>query len=61
MVDFIKGAIKKPGALTKQAKKAGMSVKSFESKVLKNPKNYSATTVRRANLSKTLRKVRKKK
>lgn len=61
MVDFIKGAIKNPGAFTKQAKKAGMTVKGFESKVLKNPKNYSATTVRRANLSKTLRKVRKKK
>jgi len=61
MVDFIKKAIKKPGAFTAQAKKAGMSVKGFESKVLKNPKNYSTTTVRRANLSKTLRKERKKK
>ena len=61
MPDFIKNAIKNPGAFTKQAKRAKMTVKGFESKVLRNPKNYSSTTVKRANLSKTLRKIRKKK
>ncbi len=42
MVDFIQKAIKKPGAFTKQAKRAKMTVKGFETKVLKNPKNYSS-------------------
>ena len=60
MPDFIKNAIKNPGAFTKQAKRAKMTVKGFENKVLSNPKNYSSTTVKRANLSRTLRKIKKK-
>jgi len=60
MVDFIKNAIKKPGSFSKQAKRAKMTVKGFETKVLNNPKNYSSTTVKRANLSRTLRKIKKK-
>jgi len=61
MVDFIKKAVKKPGSFTAQAKKAKMTVKAFQNKVLKNPSKFSSTTVRRANLSKTLSKLRKKK
>ena len=60
MPDFIKNAIKNPGAFSKQAKRAKMTVKGFETKVLSNPKNYSSTTVKRANLSRTLRKIKKK-
>ena len=56
---WIKAAIKKPGALTKQAKAAGMSVPAFREQVLANKEDYSGTTVRRANLAKTLSKMKK--
>ena len=56
---WIKGAIKHPGSFTKQAKSAGMSVSGFRNKVLSNKSDYSATTVRRANLAKTLSKMHK--
>jgi hypothetical protein len=47
------------GAFTQQAKSHGMSVRQFERHVLANPDRYSATTVRRANLSRNFRKARK--
>jgi hypothetical protein len=56
---WIKGAIKKPGAFTAQAKKAGMSTSAFRDKVLANKEKFSATTVKRANLAKTLSKMKK--
>lgn len=56
---WISKAIKKPGSFTKQAKAAGMSVPAFRNKVLANKGDYSTTTVRRANLAKTLSKMRK--
>jgi hypothetical protein len=56
---WIQSAIKKPGALTKQAKAAGMSVSEFAQNVLSNKDDYSKTTVKRANLSKTLSKMKK--
>jgi hypothetical protein len=62
--NWIQGAIKRPGAFTAKAKKAKMSVAGYASAVTKNPSKYSATTVRQANLAKTLRKIsakRKKK
>jgi hypothetical protein len=61
---WIQGAIKRPGAFTAKAKKAGKSVAGYASAVTKNPEKYSKTTVRQANLAKTLRKIsanRKKK
>jgi hypothetical protein len=56
---WIQSAIKKPGSFTAQAKKAGMSVPAFRDKVLSNKGAYSSTTVKRANLAKTLSKMRK--
>jgi hypothetical protein len=61
---WIQGAIKRPGAFTAKAKKAGKSVAGMAAAVTKNPDKYSKTTVRQANLAKTLRKIsanRKKK
>jgi hypothetical protein len=56
---WIQSAIKKPGSFTAQAKKAGMSVPAFRDKVLSNKGAYSSTTVKRANLAKTLAGMRK--
>lgn len=57
---WIQGAIKHPGAFTKKAKEHGMSVSAFAAKVTANPDEYDKTTVRQANLAKTLKKLRKK-
>lgn len=59
MSNWIKGAIKHPGAFTKKAEKRGLSVAAFRSKVLANPGRYDTTTVRQANLAKTLKKLSK--
>ena len=56
---WIQKAIKHPGSFTKQAQAAGMSVAGFRNKVLANKSAYSSTTVRRANLAKTLAGMRK--
>jgi len=61
MPNFIKKAIKKPGSFTKQAQRAGQSVKKFTTSVLTNPSKYSQKTLRRARLAKTFSKMRKKK
>lgn len=58
---WIQSAIKRPGAFTEKAEKAGMSVKEYASKVSANPDEYDTRTVRQANLAKTLTKLRKKK
>jgi hypothetical protein len=52
---WISGAIRHPGAFTKKAKAAGMSVSAFASKVTKKGSRASTTTKRQANLAKTLR------
>ncbi len=57
---WIQGAIKHPGAFTKKAKKAGMSVSAYATKVLKKGSKASAQTKRQAALAKTLRKMHKK-
>lgn len=57
---WIQKAIKRPGAFTKKANKAGKSVAGMAAAVTKNPERYSSTTVRQANLAKTLRKISKK-
>lgn len=58
--NWIKGAIKRPGAFTAKAKKRGMTVSQFASSVKRNPDKYDTTTVRQANLATTLRKISKK-
>jgi hypothetical protein len=55
--NWIQGAIKRPGAFTAKAKKANKTVAGMAAAVTKNPSRYSATTVRQANLAKTLRKI----
>ena len=57
--NWIAGAIKNKGSFTKQAKKAGMSVSKFASKVTKPGSKASSTTKKRAVLAKTLSKLRK--
>jgi|TARA_R110000744_G_scaffold286958_2_gene398218 hypothetical protein len=64
--NWIKGAIKKPGAFTAQRDrynkanptKRNISTSQFANKVLKPGSSYSGTTKRRANLAKTLGKMR---
>ena len=57
--NWIQGAIKRPGAFTAKAKKAGKSVAGMAAAVSKNPGKYSPRTVKQANLAKTLRKINK--
>jgi hypothetical protein len=52
--DWIKRAIKRPGALTKKAKKSGKTVKGF----IKSYKGTDSRTLRQINLAKTLNKIR---
>jgi|TARA_Y100000310_G_scaffold267942_1_gene280302 hypothetical protein len=63
--DWIKGAIKKPGAFTAQRdrynrahKGKNLTTNQFASLVLKPKSKFSATTKRRANLAKTLRRMK---
>ena len=56
---WIQGAIKRAGAFTATAKKAGKSVVGFAAAVSKNPKKYSPLTRKQAALAKTLRKITK--
>jgi hypothetical protein len=58
---WIQGAKLKKGAFTAQAKKAGMGVQAFARKVTANPGRYSPTTVRRARLAQTFKRMGRKK
>ncbi len=58
---WIQKAIKRPGAFTAKAKKAGKTVAGMAAAVTKNPDKYSTRTVRQANLAKTLKKINRKK
>ena len=58
---WIQKAIKHPGAFTKKAKAAGMSVSEYASAVLSGKVKASTTTKRQAALAKTLGKLRPKK
>ena len=57
--NWIQGAVKRPGAFTKKAKAAGMSVQQFASHVDKNKDKYSTRTERQANLAQTFSKMKK--
>ena len=59
--NWIQGAIKRPGALTKKAKAAGMSTSKFASKALKKGSKATTRTKKQAALAKTLGKMRRKK
>ena len=61
MANWIAEATSKhKGAFGKQAAKAEMSTAAFANKVSADPDEYSATTVKRANLAKTLRGITNK-
>jgi hypothetical protein len=57
--NWIQGAIKHPGAFTKQAKKADMGVQEFARHVGSNKDEYSETTNRRAALARRLKAMNK--
>jgi len=57
--NWIKKAIKKPGAFKAKAKKAGMSTNEYAAKVLRKDSKASPTTKRQARLARTLAKMRR--
>ena len=57
--NWIQGAVKRPGAFTKKAKAAGMSVQQFAAHVDANKDKYSTRTERQANLAQTFAKMKK--
>lgn len=59
--NWIKGAIKHPGAFKEKAEEHGMSTAEFAAKVKANPDDYDESTVKQANLASTLSKLRKHK
>jgi hypothetical protein len=61
MAMWIQKAISHPGAFTKKAKRAGMSVSKYATAVLKKGSSATTRTKHQAALAKTLAKMRKKK
>ena len=59
MANWIKGAIKRPGAFTAKAKKAGMSVQAYARKVLKKGSKASTLTKQQASLAQTFKRMAK--
>ena len=57
--NWIKDAIKRPGAFTKKAEERGMETQAFAQQVKSNPGRYDERTVRQANLAVTLSKMHK--
>lgn len=60
MAKWIQGAIKRPGAFTAKAKRAGKSVRSYARSVLKKGSKASTLTKQQARLAITLRKISRK-
>ena len=58
--NWIKGAVKRPGAFAKKAKRAKKSVAAYADQVLKKGSRASTRTKRQARLAQTLRKMRRK-
>jgi hypothetical protein len=54
---WIQKANLKEGAFTAQAKRYGMSVQEFADYVLAHPERHTSTTVKRARLAKTFKKM----
>ena len=59
--NWIAGSIKHPGAFSKKAKRAGMSVSKYATAVLKKGSPATTRTKKQAALARTLAKLRKKK
>lgn len=60
MANWIQKAIKRPGAFSRKAKKAGMSTSKYAKKVTKKGSSASTRTKQQANLAKTLAKMRRR-
>ncbi|HEY6021111.1 MAG TPA: hypothetical protein VIY48_14745 [Candidatus Paceibacterota bacterium] len=60
MANWIAKAIKRPGAFSRKAKKAGMSTSAYARKVTKKNSSASTQTKRQAALAKTLAKMRRR-
>jgi hypothetical protein len=58
---WIQKAIKRKGAFSRKAKRAGMSTSAYASKVLKKGSKASTQTKRQAALAQTLSRMRRKK
>ena len=52
--DWIDKAVERPGTFTAKAKKKGITSAQLQENVLSNPDEYDDTTVKQANLRKTL-------
>jgi hypothetical protein len=61
VADWIKGAIKRPGAFKKKAKAAGETTAEYATQVLKKGSKASTRTKKQASLAKTLGKLRQRK
>ena len=59
--NWIKGAVKRPGAFSAKAKKAGMSTAAYAKKVTAKGSKASTLTKQQANFAKNVAKVRPKK
>ena len=59
MADWIQGAVKRPGAFTAKAKRAGMSVQAYARHVLKKGCKASKLTKQQARLAQTFKKMAK--
>ena len=59
MANWIKGAVKRPGAFTAKAKRNGMSVQAYARKVLKKGSKASKLTKQQASLAQTFKKMAK--
>ena len=57
---WIHDAVKHPGSFTREARAHGKSVSAFAAEVKRNPSKFSTTTIRRATLAQTLKKIGKK-
>lgn len=61
MADWIKKAIKRPGAFKKKAEAAGETTAEYATQVLKKGSKASTRTKKQAALAKTLSKMRRRK
>ena len=59
MANWIKGAVKRPGAFTAKAKRHGMSVQAYARKVLKKGSKASKLTKHQARLAQTFKNMAK--
>ena len=59
MANWIKGAVKRPGAFTAKAKRNGMSVQAYARKVLRKGSRASKLTKQQARLAQTFKKMAK--